>query len=372
VAPSSPARASTVALLCSVAELKEELELSRKSNAQLLTVVSCQAASIEQITSGKGDERAREAQQQAALAEQAAQLSEMSQLIGAIKEQARRQHEMHAKDLVAKGGPAEGGTSHGGAGAHSAVAITADTVARELRMQLLHEVMLKEHASEMARLGERAAKAEGRIATMEREVAVSREVRETMQSHIDEQAIELKTARAIEENFAALAAKLGCIDEEGQLMRSRLETLTMELVQARASEQEYQIWLADVKTMMASGKEDGLAMALAQNMMECRKKDELLQNQERELKRLRLLSRDGRKADPTMMARHATDAVIGMEPAPTKENPLFTQSYKPAALVSGIGDGGPVPQARPPAGSAVHAVARPRMPGRARPDVVPR
>jgi hypothetical protein len=367
-----------VALLCSVAELKEELELSRKSNAQLLTVVSCQAASIEQITSGKGDERAREAQQQAALAEQAAQLSEMSQLIGAIKEQARRQHEMHAKDLVAKGGPAEGGTSHGGAGAHSAVAITADTVARELRMQLLqqaqlHEVMLKEHASEMARLGERAAKAEGRIATMEREVAVSREVRETMQSHIDEQAIELKTARAIEENFAALAAKLGCIDEEGQLMRSRLETLTMELVQARASEQEYQIWLADVKTMMASGKEDGLAMALAQNMMECRKKDELLQNQERELKRLRLLSRDGRKADPTMMARHATDAVMGMEPAPTKENPLFTQSYKPAALVSGIGDGGPVPQARPPAGSAVHAVARPRMPGRVAPrPVVPR
>ena len=378
IAPSSPARASTVALLCSVAELKEELELSRKSNAQLLTVVSCQAASIEQITSGKGDERAREAQQQAALAEQAAQLSEMSQLIGAIKEQARRQHEMHAKDLVAKGGPAEGGTNHGGAGAHSAVAITADTVARELRMQLLqqaqlHEVMLKEHASEMARLGERAAKAEGRIATMEREVAVSREVRETMQSHIDEQAIELKTARAIEENFAALAAKLGCIDEEGQLMRSRLETLTMELVQARASEQEYQIWLADVKTMMASGKEDGLAMALAQNMMECRKKDELLQNQERELKRLRLLSRDGRKADPTMMARHATDAVMGMEPAPTKENPLFTQSYKPAALVSGIGDGGPVPQARPPAGSAVHAVARPRMPGRVAPrPVVPR
>jgi hypothetical protein len=128
-----------------------------------------------------------------------------------------------------------------------------------------------------------------------------------------------------------------------------------------------------VKTMMASGKEDGLAMALAQNMMECRKKDELLQNQERELKRLRLLSRDGRKADPTMMARHATDAVMGMEPAPTKENPLFTQSYKPAALVSGIGDGGPVPQARPPAGSAVHAVARPRMPGRVAPrPVVPR
>ena len=192
VAPSSPARASTVALLCSVAELKEELELCRKSNAQLLTVVSCQAASIEQITSGKGDERAREAQQQAALAEQAAQLSEMNQLIGAIKEQARRQHEMHAKDLVAKGGPAEGGTNHGGAvvgsaGAHSAAAITADTMARELRMQLLqqaqlHEVVLKEHASEMARLGERAAKAEGRIATMEREVAVSREVRETMQS----------------------------------------------------------------------------------------------------------------------------------------------------------------------------------------------
>ena len=205
-----------------------------------------------------------------------------------------------------------------------------------------------------------------------------------MQSHIDEQAIELKTARAIEENFAALAAKLGCIDEEGQLMRSRLEMLTMELVQARASEQQYQEWLADVKTMMASGKEDGLAMALAQNMMECRKKDELLQNQERELKRLRLLSRDGRKADPTMMAHHATGAVMGMEPAPTKENPLFTQSYKAAALVSGIGgslgvpaaigDGGPAPQARPPAGSAVHAVARPRMPGRvnAPRPVVPR
>ena len=212
----------------------------------------------------------------------------------------------------------------------------------------------------------------------------SPQVRETMQSHIDEQAIELKTARAIEENFAALAAKLGCIDEEGQLMRSRLEMLTMELVQARASEQQYQEWLADVKTMMASGKEDGLAMALAQNMMECRKKDELLQNQERELKRLRLLSRDGRKADPTMMAHHATGAVMGMEPAPTKENPLFTQSYKPAALVSGIGgslgvpaaigDGGPAPQARPPAGSAVHAVARPRMPGRvnAPRPVVPR
>ena len=43
-----------------------------------------------------------------------------------------------------------------------------------------------------------------------------------MQSHIDEQAIELKTARAIEENFAALAAKLGCIDEEGQQLWRQL------------------------------------------------------------------------------------------------------------------------------------------------------
>jgi hypothetical protein len=184
----------------------------------------------------------------------------------------------------------------------------------------------------------------------------------------------------LEAHEESLAARLMSVEMSAEEQRRQYERRLLEATEllrsaqhdaARASEQEYQIWLADVKTMMASGKEDGLAMALAQNMMECRKKDELLQNQERELKRLRLLSRDGRKADPTMMARHATDAVMGMEPAPTKENPLFTQSYKPAALVSGIGDGGPVPQARPPAGSAVHAVARPRMPGRARP-VVPR
>ena len=262
--PPSPSKASNVALLCNLAELKEELELARKSNAQLLSVVSCQAASIEQITSGRGDASAREAQQQAALAEQARQLAAMNAQLAAMKEQGRRQHEALSKELVAKGEGAaeefaEGGACAGLGGAAAATAaataaaaalstpkgLTADTMSKELKLQLkqqaeLAEATQREYAAELARLGEQSAKMQGRLASLEKEVAVSREVRETMQQHIDEQATELQQARAVEEAFGALAAKLGCVDEEGQLMRQRLETLTMELVEARASESQYQ------------------------------------------------------------------------------------------------------------------------------------
>lgn len=101
--------------------------------------------------------------------------------------------------------------------------------------------------------------------------------------------------------------------------------------------------------MMASGKEDGLAMALAQNMMESRKKDANLQAMERELKRLRLLTKDGRR-DPNPhpnVAKDAKDAPL--EPAPPKEN-------KPMATAGG-GDVGRAVLAGPTAAP----IARPRV-----------
>jgi hypothetical protein len=59
-----------------------------------------------------------------------------------------------------------------------------------------------------------------------------------------------------------------------------------------------QAWLADVKEMMAAGKEDGLAMALAQNMMESQRKDERIRTLEKELHHHRghPHSHDGRDA----------------------------------------------------------------------------
>ena len=86
------------------------------------------------------------------------------------------------------------------------------------------------------------------------------------QAQIAQQSSDLEAARATEQQLGELAAQLGCIGTEGQLLRERLQTTTRELVQARESEATYQGWLDDVKRMMAEGEEDGLAMALCQNM----------------------------------------------------------------------------------------------------------
>merc|ERR1712232_73948 len=58
----------------------------RQQNQQLLSVVSCQATTIEQLTSGSGDASAREQQQQKTLVEQAMQLNELHKELAALRQ----------------------------------------------------------------------------------------------------------------------------------------------------------------------------------------------------------------------------------------------------------------------------------------------
>ena len=124
---------------------------------------------------------------------------------------------------------------------------------------------------------------------------------------------------------------MGCVDEQGRLMQGRLEELTAELMQARLDEAQHLAWLRDVKAMMASGAEDGLAMALAQTMEESHRKDELLKQRDAELKALR----GGR---PAVVGASAAGAPAGRASPPasgrSKPAPLLTAAVRPASSTS--------------------------------------
>merc|ERR1712194_369695 len=62
----------------------------------------------------------------------------------------------------------------------------------------------------------------------------------------------------------------------------------MELLEARNSEADYRQWLQDVKKMLANGREDGLAMALAENMAETRRQLRIIKDKDEEIRRLQL------------------------------------------------------------------------------------
>ena len=114
-------------------------------------------------------------------------------------------------------------------------------------------------------------------------------------------------------------------------MQGRLEELTAELMQARLDEAQHLAWLRDVKAMMASGAEDGLAMALAQTMEESHRKDELLKQRDAELKALR----GGR---PAVVGASAAGAPAGRASPPasgrSKPAPLLTAAVRPASSTS--------------------------------------
>ena len=93
--------------------------------------------------------------------------------------------------------------------------------------------------------------------------------------------------RVLEQQFASLANEMGCVDQEGRLMRQKLEDMTRELLEARESEADYREWMHDMKKMMANGKEDGLAMALAENMAETRRQQRIIKDKDEEIRKLR-------------------------------------------------------------------------------------
>ena len=101
------------------------------------------------------------------------------------------------------------------------------------------------------------------------------------------------------------------------------------LVQARLDEAQHLAWLRDVKAMMASGAEDGLAMALAQTMEESHRKDQLLKQKDAELRALR----GGRPAAGAPPA--GAPAGRASPPASARSKPpLLTAAVRPASSTS--------------------------------------
>ena len=107
-----------------------------------------------------------------------------------------------------------------------------------------------------------------------------------------------------------------------------------------ASSRVPQEWLADVKAMMASGKEDGLAMALAQNMMESREKDKTIAALQRQLARLPPSERPA--AEPPAASERergsAQQPAKGMPCRPTSG--LAARPRVPSAARGGAAPGG--------------------------------
>eukprot|EP00971_Amphidinium_carterae_P099929 1976056-Amphidinium_carterae.1 len=155
----------------------------------------------------------------------------------------------------------------------------------------LSEQMIQEHSAEMRLLRNRLDASDKCNVVLENQIVQLKDDIANYQKRLAEQAQELQNAQAVEQQFAKLAAEMGCVDEQGQLMRQQLEEMTAELIRTKASEAEYQQWFQDVKRMLASGKEDGLAMALAQNMVECRKKDDIIRKKDAELRQMRVEGR---------------------------------------------------------------------------------
>ena len=99
------------------------------------------------------------------------------------------------------------------------------------------------------------------------------------------------------------------------------------LVQARLDEAQHLAWLRDVKAMMASGAEDGLAMALAQTMEESHRKGNLLKQKDAELRALRV--RPAGAVDGAPASRAAPPASGRVKPPP-----LLTAAARSASTTS--------------------------------------
>jgi hypothetical protein len=257
--------------------LREQLVSFRKQNEQLLSVVSCQATTIEQVTSGSGSAAGRELAQQRQLASQAVRMAEL-------------QAELDQARAWATQGSARAGRGGSGRSEPSSDVLGEGTLALEREMRAQQAVALRLAGASLS-----ATQSETKVLATQASVAESRAAEasgladalrvELAEAHaaLEAQAAELEQARAFETAWADLASQMGCVDAEGQLMREWMETLTAQLVESRDREAESSRWLAQVKEMMASGKEDGLAMALCQNMHESRAKDEALATAKRQV-----------------------------------------------------------------------------------------
>lgn len=260
--------------------LRDQLASTRRQNEQLLAVVSCQATTIEQVTAGTGSATAREAAQQQQLASQTVRLAELEVELENLRQAAARAGVPTSGDDTAAASDAEMDDE-------DRLAIEREKcVQQELALRLA-DASLSATQSDAKALAAQASVAEARAAEVSGLAdALRAELADAMQA-LETQAAELAQARAFEASWAELAAQVGCIDQEGQLMREQMEALTRELVETRDRERESREWLAEVKEMMASGKEDGLAMALCQNMQESRAKGEELARARREIDELR-------------------------------------------------------------------------------------
>ena len=192
-----------------------------------------------------------------------------------------------------------------------------------------HEAALAEARGQARELSTRAGLAERRATQLEREVEALTEQGAQAADEAAAARQELARLGEVERRFSELAAEMGCVDEQGRLMQGRLEELTGELMQARLDEAQHLAWLRDVKAMMASGAEDGLAMALAQTMEESHRKDQLLKQKDAELRALR----GGRPAAGAPPA--GAPAGRASPPASARSKPpLLTAAVRPASSTS--------------------------------------
>ena len=194
-----------------------------------------------------------------------------------------------------------------------------------------HEAALAEARGQARELSTRAGLAERRAAQLEAEVEALTEQGAQAADEAAAARQELARLGEVERRFSELAAEMGCVDEQGRLMQGRLEELTGELMQARLDEAQHLAWLRDVKAMMASGAEDGLAMALAQTMEESHRKDQLLKQKDAELRALR----GGRPAASAPPA--GAPAGRASPPASARSKPpllTLTAAVRPASSTS--------------------------------------
>ena len=316
-----------------------ELQTLRSQNQTLLAVVSCQAATIEQVTAG-GAEQAleREAAQQRLLAQQSEQLAALQAEMLRLRRDSGGRREGGAAGRRESGSPSKLALASPTWSAASQADVVVQQQQAELEerrlqqasAQAAHESALAEARGQARELSTRAGLAERRVAQLEAEVEALTEQGAQAADEAAAARQELARLGEVEQRFSELAAEMGCVDEQGRLMQGRLEELTAELMQARLDEAQHLAWLRDVKAMMASGAEDGLAMALAQTMEESHRKGELLKQRDAELKALR----GGRPAVGASAAGAPAGRASPLASGRSKPAPLSTAAVRPASSTS--------------------------------------
>ena len=303
-----------------VERAQAELQTLRSQNQTLLAVVSCQAATIEQVTAG-GAEQAlgREAGQQRLLAQQSEQLATLqAEMLRLRRDGGRRDSGRRESGSPSKFAPPQW-SSQADVLVQQQQAELEERRLQQASAQAAHEAALGEARGQARDLSGRAGLAERRATQLEVEVEALTEQGAQAADEAAAARQELTRLGEVERRFSELAAEMGCVDEQGRLMQGRLEELTGELMQARLDEAQHLTWLRDVKAMMASGAEDGLAMALAQTMEESHRKDQLLKQRDAELRALR-----GRPAGAP--GGHAAPPASGRS-----KPPLLTAAVRPAS-----------------------------------------